>query len=483
MFSTLAVIGFSLSFISTVEGSTGTLNPSLVNDADASPTTSAFHDEKMRLLKETCFDNPQGWYDIDGPVYDCQWYAGDNYCNTYGNGYKNMNKVANEACCICGGGGLCDGYFCDKYVHTMFILMTHNSYAVTGTVTSPNQNNSLGKQFKDGIRGFNFDVYWKDGKIVMYHGVDKSVDYSMGLSVDYSTSVAEIVNEMDKLENKYEFVLILFSFEVGVNDIDLQKVSDPWGDKLITSFDPKKKLGDYIITGKRVLLITKHKGVEHRGFHYGGYYITQNNYKWFHVHGDVDFSYRSGPRDDTSMKMMNHFCGSWPGLGSMISSAIANGPDRILYDVRIFKKQDYAKDNINILMIDYYETGNVMEAQEKIRSGNFYSGCWGNGSLCGIGSTCFSCCDKHDYWYSKAMTACGEEPCWGDGTICGVGTTCNACCNGYEFWNSKFITTCGKEPCWRSGTVCGAGTTCKTCCTGNGRAHCPWYQFGVCTCG
>jgi len=108
MFSTLAVIGFSLSFISTVEGSTGTLNPSLVNDADASPTTSAFHDEKMRLLKETCFDNPQGWYDIDGPVYDCQWYAGDNYCNTYGNGYKNMNKVANEACCICGGGAVCD---------------------------------------------------------------------------------------------------------------------------------------------------------------------------------------------------------------------------------------------------------------------------------------------------------------------------------------------------------------------------------------
>jgi len=476
MFSTLAVIGFSLSFISTVEGSTGALNPSLVNDADASPTTSAFHDEKMRLLKGTCDDNPQGWYDSDGTVYDCQWYAKNNNCNRYGHSYKNMNRVANEACCICGGGDACDGYFCDKYVHTMFILMTHNSFAVQGAVLSPNQNYSVGTQFKDGIRGFTFDIYWEDGKIIMKHGGD--------WDVDYSTSVAEIVTEMDKLENRHEFVLIQFEDYVGYDNVKFDKVLEPWGNKVITSFDNNQKLGDYIITGKRVLLTSKYSGLESRGMHAYEHLITENNYQWYSALENVDFGYRRGPRNSsTSMKMMNHFCGTYPGAGSMLSSAIANGPDRILYDVRIFKKQDYAKDNINIMMIDYYDTGNVWEAQEKIRSGDFNSDCWGDGQLCGIGSTCFSCCNKKEYWYSKAMTACGEEPCWGDGTICGSGTTCNACCNSYEFWNSKFITTCGQEPCWGSGTVCGAGTTCKTCCTGNGDAHCPWYQLGVCTCG
>jgi len=70
-------------------------------------------------------------------------------------------------------------------------------------------------------------------------------------------------------------------------------------------------------------------------------------------------------------------------------------------------------------------------------------------------------------------------PCWGDGSICGAGTTCNNCCNGYNYWGSKWFTACGNEPCWGRGTLCGAGTTCGNCCSG---ADCPWYQFGVCTC-
>merc|ERR1719334_411737 len=41
-------------------------------------------------------------------------------------------------------------YFCDKYIFTMFILMTHNSYAIPEKVGSPNQNNGVAKQFKDG---------------------------------------------------------------------------------------------------------------------------------------------------------------------------------------------------------------------------------------------------------------------------------------------------------------------------------------------
>lgn len=70
-------------------------------------------------------------------------------------------------------------------------------------------------------------------------------------------------------------------------------------------------------------------------------------------------------------------------------------------------------------------------------------------------------------------------PCWEDGSICGIGSTCYNCCNGHEWWTSKFFTACGKEPCWGKGTICGAGTTCRECCNGS---HCPWYQFGICTC-
>jgi hypothetical protein len=52
-----------------------------------------------------CVDSPLGWYDSDGAVYNCDWYAsGSNYCADYGDWYENFGTTANQACCACGGG-------------------------------------------------------------------------------------------------------------------------------------------------------------------------------------------------------------------------------------------------------------------------------------------------------------------------------------------------------------------------------------------
>jgi len=51
-----------------------------------------------------CTDDPVGWHDSDGPNYHCGWYSGGDSCDRYGNGYANMGRTANEACCACGGG-------------------------------------------------------------------------------------------------------------------------------------------------------------------------------------------------------------------------------------------------------------------------------------------------------------------------------------------------------------------------------------------
>jgi rRNA maturation protein Nop10 len=45
-----------------------------------------------------------GWYDADGPEYDCTWYALDDNCQLYGSELENFGYTANEACCVCGGG-------------------------------------------------------------------------------------------------------------------------------------------------------------------------------------------------------------------------------------------------------------------------------------------------------------------------------------------------------------------------------------------
>lgn len=52
-----------------------------------------------------CEDSPPGWYDAFGD--DCEWYNEyDDHCDLFGNDARNFGKVANEACCYCGGGAL-----------------------------------------------------------------------------------------------------------------------------------------------------------------------------------------------------------------------------------------------------------------------------------------------------------------------------------------------------------------------------------------
>jgi predicted phosphodiesterase len=104
---------------------------------------------------------------------------------------------------------------------------------------------------------------------------------------------------------------------------------------------------------------------------------------------------------------------------------------------------------------------------------------WEDGTLCAAGTTCNQCKNDYSYWYGKAFTACGAEPKWGDGTYCLAGTSCNACQNGAHWWVGAAGMHCGAEPCWTAGTICGVGTTEKECCNG---ASCPWYMLGICTC-
>lgn len=44
------------------------------------------------------------WNDVDGPIYNCDWYSIGSRCTQHGGSYANEGKTANMACCSCGGG-------------------------------------------------------------------------------------------------------------------------------------------------------------------------------------------------------------------------------------------------------------------------------------------------------------------------------------------------------------------------------------------
>lgn len=54
-------------------------------------------DDGVRVLSGDCVDSPNNWFDSDGD--DCDDYDREDWCDVYGDGYKNMGKTANEVRC------------------------------------------------------------------------------------------------------------------------------------------------------------------------------------------------------------------------------------------------------------------------------------------------------------------------------------------------------------------------------------------------
>jgi len=83
--------------------------PLYCEDVEPSPLPPAPTSAPEYQPTPDCVDSP-GWYDGDGPEYDCEWYASNNGCEDGGGDCcRNDGKTANEACCVCGGGSGSNG--------------------------------------------------------------------------------------------------------------------------------------------------------------------------------------------------------------------------------------------------------------------------------------------------------------------------------------------------------------------------------------
>eukprot|EP00978_Attheya_sp_CCMP212_P024212 scaffold75773_cov57-Attheya_sp.AAC.8 len=306
---------------------------------------------------------------------------------------------------------VCAGYFCDQYLDTMFILMTHNSFCVPGDFVFPNQQYWEPQQLEDGIRGFSMDVFEKDnGHVYMTHENDP-----FGTDIDYATRVQQILAKLDTMQDgQYEFILIQFEDYLKTS-LGVANACEAWGDKLITDFDIDKPLGDYLKQGQQVLIMTnEEKNVNTTlGMHHASELLAENRYEWNDPLTSPDMTHRRGPNGNTDKhyaKMLNYFCTSPPFfVGSASNSEIVNTKTRMQCHAQEFKQQNYAQDTINIMMIDFYHltTSNgavLVDAQTAIRAGDFGDAdgadcivddgaqCNDSGSSCNFFSPCDACC-------------------------------------------------------------------------------------------
>lgn len=412
-------------------------------------------------------------------------YPSQVFYNPGGGNYTRNNKCNPAYQSICTNkNAACEGYFCDTKLSTMFLFMTHNSYATDERVWVYNQNFGEGDQFDDGIRGFNFDIYDVDGELL----VDHTPNGETMTPSPYLESVQPILNRLDRCQYRNEIVVVEFEMKNSGSQTN-QRAIAPWGDKVITNFNSSKPFSYYIDKGQRVLLLTSSSNSNPSiGMHARRTFVTQNEYDWSCNDEYPNFSYREGPQNDsTSAKLMNHFCYNSFNLPDQGDSAMVNDESTIMHNSRMFAKQPQFGSFPNIIMVDFYDKGNIWPAQDSIRKKNLYEGEeWEDGTLCVVRTNCWKCRNEQSFWYSKAMTACGSEPtsesCFADGFRCESGTTCEACCNSYEYWGSLGSTACGKETCSDEGTFCWFDSSCDDCCSDD--LDCPWYGFGkACWCG
>lgn len=205
----------------------------------------------------------------------------------------------------------CEGYFCNKYFDSLVSVQTHNSLAVPGLVLSPNQNFDVRQQFKDGIRGFNFDLYTRDESLWTYHG-------GASFGYDPSAVIVRLRSEIDKPENRNEFVVV--QLEEYMDRLTSQRFLKIFENLLILNFDTSKPLSHYIDMNKRVFIATsKTANVnESAGLHETRRYIIENDFEWKICYtGSPTLSERyvtyHVPR---AAVLMNHFC-SLTGTGDM----------------------------------------------------------------------------------------------------------------------------------------------------------------------
>jgi len=224
-------------------------------------------------------------------------------------------------------------------------------------VFSPNQNHGLARQFRDGVRGFNFDLFNDGSKIKTCHPPPHWCH-------NPENDIRGLMNELKKGRHDDSFIIIQLESHISTRHYDLL---EKWfGNKLVKNFNKERTLGYYMERDQQVLIFTDKNPRPSQGIHSTSDFIVENKYEWSDRYGYPNMKYRRGPPFGRRMRLMNYF-NSHTGLGDMVASKYVHDHDRALRNIKKYQEQRYTEGKINVLLVDYYEQGDVFKIQETMR--------------------------------------------------------------------------------------------------------------------
>jgi len=282
----------------------------------------------------------------------------------------------------CGDNG--NWYFCNLKLNEIHIVMTHNSLSFKRGIAK-NQSRNLVSQFRDGVRGFNFDLY--PCPQLGYPNPNCDVIWTQhgGLFQDYDPTkeIKALVAELQKSEYRDEVIVVQLQNGLDGNRIESREIdylTGLFGELLIQKekeYLDNANLRDAIEADQRVYLTTNEEADDKKYFFRSADVIGENHWKWKkcnrlikRVRKEMPLTCRTGPT--TKCKK------NWEGKPILLMNSMCGVPDytnkkcRLLKNAKRMSSSSIFDDSRypNILMVDFYHKGEVFEAQRCLRAGN-----------------------------------------------------------------------------------------------------------------
>jgi hypothetical protein len=252
----------------------------------------------------------------------------------------------------------CNGFpeLCDKTLPEVSMVMTHNAYNVAGKYLIPNQDFSISRQLRDGVRGLMIDTYSSPNGPLVYHDIQQ-VGWERLDAV-----MKEIFNFLNS--NPNEVVVIIFE-NSSTNEEIMNTVAEVGLAPFVYEHTGEwPSLRTMIAQNKRLVMMLER---------------TNNNlpagllFAWEHTF-DTPYSY-SNPEDFScdvlrggngkrTFFLVNHWLNSPVGLPDRNRAWTANHRDMLGNRIRNCSAA-YGQ-MANFVGVDFYNLGHAIEVVDSI---------------------------------------------------------------------------------------------------------------------
>jgi len=247
----------------------------------------------------------------------------------------------------------CNGFpeLCDRNIADVSLLMTHNAYNnAQKNFLLPNQDFSIARQLRDGVRGLMLDVYSSANGPVLYHGVAQTGKEPL------KSVLTDIYKFMS--ENKNEVVVIIF--ENACTDEEIMDMVDSVGlaPMVYHHTGTWPTLRQMIESNQRlVLTVEQTDGDLPDGLLYAWEHTFDTPYT-FANWSDFTCAVNRGGSGKKTFFLLNHWMSNAVGLPDKTRAKRANSWEML--GQRVNDCSAFHNRRINFVGVDFYNLGDAL---------------------------------------------------------------------------------------------------------------------------